>query len=60
VSVILAASRLAPSKKEAQRLLSQGAVELDGRRANEKDAIDLQVPVLIQVGKRRFVRVVPV
>ena len=57
---ILAASSMAPSKKEAHRLLSQGAVEVDGKRASEKDSLELQVPVLIQVGKRRFVRVIPV
>jgi tyrosyl-tRNA synthetase len=56
---ILAASSLAPSKKEAQRLLVQGAVEVEGKRAGEKDSLDLQAPVLIQVGKRRFIRVVP-
>lgn len=57
---VLASSNLAPSKKEAQRLLAQGAVEIDGRRMGEKDSLDLQTPVLIQVGKRRFVRVIPV
>jgi len=56
---LLVASGVAPSKKEAQRLLNQGAVEVDGKRAGEKDLLDLQSPVLIQVGKRRFVRVVP-
>ena len=56
---LLVASGMAPSKKEAQRLLSQGAVEVDGKRAGEKDSLDLQGPVLIHVGKRRFVRVVP-
>jgi len=56
---ILVASGMTPSKKEAQRLLSQGAVEVDGKRAGEKDGLDLLGPVLIQVGKRRFVRVVP-
>jgi tyrosyl-tRNA synthetase len=56
---VLASSNVAPSKKEAQRLLSQGAVEVDGKRAGEKDVLDLQNPVLIQVGKRRYVRVIP-
>jgi tyrosyl-tRNA synthetase len=59
IADILAAASMAPSKKEAQRLLVQGAVEVDGKRAGEKDTIDLQAPILIQVGKRRFVRVVP-
>ncbi len=57
---VLASSNAAPSKKEAQRLLGQGAVEVDGKRMGEKDTLDLQAPVLIQVGKRRFIRVVPV
>ena len=56
---LLVSAGMAPSKKEAQRLLSQGAVEVDGKRAGEKDSLDLQGPVLIQVGKRRFIRVVP-
>jgi len=60
LSDILVAASMAPSKKEAHRLLNQGAVEMDGKRAGEKDAVDLQAPVLIQVGKRRFVRVVPI
>lgn len=57
---LLVASSLAPSKKEAQRLLAQGAVEVDGQRKGERDAIDLQGPILIQVGKRRFVKVIPI
>ncbi|MFA5975046.1 MAG: tyrosine--tRNA ligase [Elusimicrobiota bacterium] len=56
---LLAVSGLASSKKEARRLLDQGAVEVDGKRRTEKDTLDLQVPVLIQVGKRRFMRVIP-
>jgi tyrosyl-tRNA synthetase len=57
---ILVETRLVPSKKEGQRLLGQGAVEVDGQRVEENETLDLQEPVLIQVGKRRFVRVVPV
>jgi len=56
---VLTTANMAPSKKEARRLLMQGAVEVDGKRMNEKDFLDLQAPALIQVGKRRFVRVVP-
>jgi tyrosyl-tRNA synthetase len=60
LSDLLAAASLAPSKKEAQRLLAQGGVQVDGQRKSEKESVDLQAPVLIQVGKRRFVRVIPV
>jgi len=59
LSDLLAAASLAPSKKEAQRLLAQGSVQVDGQRRADRDTVDLQAPVLIQVGKRRFVRVVP-
>lgn len=57
---ILVVTKMASSKKEAQRLLGQGAVEVDAKRAGERDSIDLKAPALIQVGKRRFVKVVPV
>ena len=60
LSDLLAAASLAPSKKEAQRLLAQGGVQVDGQRKADRDTVDLQAPVLIQVGKRRFVGVVPV
>lgn len=56
---LLAETGLAPSKKEARRLLVQGAVEVEGKRAAEKDSFHADVPKLIQVGKRRFVRILP-
>jgi tyrosyl-tRNA synthetase len=56
---LLAESGLAPSKKEARRLLQQGAVEVAGKRMNEKDSLDVTAPVMIQVGKRRFARILP-
>lgn len=59
LSDLLVEAGLAPSKNEARRLLLQGAVEVDGKRAGEKDSLSPQAPVLIQVGKRRFVRVMP-
>jgi tyrosyl-tRNA synthetase len=49
-----------PSRKEAKRLLQQGAVKVDG----EKAGFDLQVnkPVgelIVQAGKRLFFKVLP-
>jgi tyrosyl-tRNA synthetase len=50
---------LAPSTSEARRLISQGAVKIDG-----EPTTDLDVPrerldgALLQVGKRRFARLV--
>ena len=54
---LLVEAGLAPSKKEARRLLEQGAVEADGKRVGEKDSLTLSAPVLLQVGKRRFVKI---
>jgi tyrosyl-tRNA synthetase len=50
---------LAPSMAEARRLIDQGGVYVNGERASQ---VDFQVdpgpnPLLIQVGKRRFVRI---
>jgi tyrosyl-tRNA synthetase len=53
--------KLAPSRTEAERLIKQGAVELDGRRVNDPRAdIDLarQREFTLRVGKHRFERVV--
>lgn len=49
-------SGLAPSASEAKRLLRQGGVRLDGRRLLEDE--DLHVPdgAILQVGRRRYVR----
>ena len=55
---VLVAARLCASKGEARRLIQQGGVKVDDRRA---DAIDERLATakayLIQVGKRRFLNV---
>ncbi|TNF71875.1 MAG: tyrosine--tRNA ligase [Acidobacteria bacterium] len=56
---ILIAADLAPSKREARRLIQQGAVSIDGERVSDP-AIELagrEEPYLFKVGKRRFARV---
>jgi tyrosyl-tRNA synthetase len=58
---LLAAEGLAPSISEAQRLIGQGGVRLNGERVND---VKLEVgsqsgeEALIQVGSRKFLRVV--
>lgn len=50
-------TKLAPSKKEAKRLIEQGAVSLDGvKAADPYELISFADPVLIKVGKRKFLR----
>ncbi|HEY0766036.1 MAG TPA: tyrosine--tRNA ligase [Pyrinomonadaceae bacterium] len=52
--------QLAPSMAEARRLIEQGGVSVDGERRTQTDAevsLTGERSLLIQVGKRRFVRV---
>ncbi len=56
---LLVRAGLAPSASEARRLLKQGAVRVDGRPLGEGDlAVRLAPGATVQVGNRRFVRVV--
>jgi len=56
---LLAETGLASSRKEAQRLVQQGAVQVDGRPVRDwREELPVRAdPYLIQVGKRRFIRV---
>ncbi len=54
---VLKESGLAPSMGEARRLIGQGAVEIDARRA-EAEAAELHSGSIIRVGKHRFLRIV--
>ena len=50
----------ARSKSEARRLVQQGAVKLDGERVTDIEAaIDASTEHILQVGKRRFLRLIP-
>ncbi len=53
---ILEALGMAKSRSDARRLVSQHAVSLDGRRVEDAALILGSGSYLIQVGKRRFVR----
>jgi tyrosyl-tRNA synthetase len=55
---LLAQLGLAASKKEAKRLIEQGGVKLSGEKVSDTGAdIELKDELLIQVGKRRFLKV---
>ena len=60
LTLLLAETALAPSVGEARRLIEQGGVRVNGQRrehANEEIHLNLEQTILIQVGKRRFLRV---
>ncbi|MFQ6014518.1 MAG: tyrosine--tRNA ligase [Anaerolineae bacterium] len=51
---------LARSKSEARRLILQGGVRINGRKVESVDhSLTLEEEAILQVGKRRFVRLVP-
>lgn len=54
---LLVAAGLVPSKSEARRLVQQGAVSLDGERAEDPALLLRPGEVLVRVGKRRYGRV---
>jgi tyrosyl-tRNA synthetase len=55
---LLAETKLAPSKKEARRLVQQGAVSIDGEKSTDHMArIDLAEEKLFKVGKRKFMKI---
>jgi tyrosyl-tRNA synthetase len=58
---VMAAAGLAPTNKEAQRLIAQGGVSIDDVRVDDsRHVIDAHAgrSYLLKVGKRRFARVV--
>ena len=56
-SDVLVTTLLASSRREAKRLISQGAVEVDGQRIDSED-VELRVGSVIRVGRRRFIKIV--
>lgn len=60
LSALLVQLKLASSRSEAERLMKQGGVELDGVRVDDvKREIDLSKPgeYLVRAGKKKFLRV---
>ena len=61
LSAILVELKLASSRSEAERLMKQGGVELDGVRVDDvKREIELSKPgeYLVRAGKKKFLRFV--
>jgi tyrosyl-tRNA synthetase len=57
---LLSDTKMAASKGEARRLVEQGGVSIDGIKIADINAhIQLLKPVILKVGPRRFLKVVP-
>jgi len=55
---VLFQAGLCQSKSEARRLIKQGGVKLDGETVTGVDAIVKSIDAVVQVGKRRFLRLI--
>ena len=61
LSMLLVELKLAASRSEAERLMKQGGVEIDGKRSDDvKYEIDLSKPgeFLLRAGKKKFLKIV--
>ena len=54
---LLVGASVARSRSEAKRLISQGAVEVDGRNVNTEH-VEIHEGSIIKVGRRRFIKLV--
>ena len=57
ISEVLVETLAARSRGEAKRLISQGAVEIDGQKVNS-ESVELREGSIIKVGRRRFIKIV--
>ncbi len=59
IATLLKQAELVKSTSEAMRLIKQGAVKVDGQKVEDKNQVfDCQTSHVLQVGKRRFARVI--
>ena len=58
LSRLLVEAGLASSAGEGRRLISQGAVQIDGERVSEDNAAGIAPGSVLRAGRRRFVRLV--
>jgi tyrosyl-tRNA synthetase len=57
---LIVAAGMAGSNNEARRLVTQGGVRLNGARIEDADrSVTLTEPTVLQVGRRRFARLLP-
>jgi len=59
ILILLVKTKMAPSKTEAKRLIKQGGVRIDGTiKKDWRELVKVRKGQIIQVGKRKFIRVV--
>lgn len=58
IAAVIKSAGLAESASEANRLIQQGAVRVDGERIQDRNVLfEDKKTIILQVGKRRFAKV---
>lgn len=58
ISHLIFEAGLAESKRESKRLIENGGVKIDGKPVTADGEIEIHAPITLQVGKRRFKKIV--
>ncbi|HAM38089.1 MAG: tyrosine--tRNA ligase [Elusimicrobia bacterium RIFOXYC2_FULL_34_12] len=58
LSELLVKSKLVTSKKEAERMIQQGGVKINEQKVSDDKVIKIENSILIQVGKRKFKKII--
>lgn len=58
ISALLFEAGLSPSKKESKRLIEGGGIRIDGKQISSDSEIEIGEPFILQVGKRKFKKIV--
>jgi tyrosyl-tRNA synthetase len=58
LSHLLYEAGLSPSKNESRRLIENGGVRMDGKQVRSDGEIEIRGPIILQVGRRKFKKIV--
>ncbi len=51
-------SHFVASKSEIRRLAKQGGVKVNGEKVNDLNAVEAEGELVIQIGKKKFIKIV--
>lgn len=58
IAGIAVENKLVPSKSEIRRLAKQGGVKVNGEKVNDLNAVEANGELVIQIGKKKFIKIV--
>ena len=58
LAAVLVENKMAPSKSELRRLVSQGGVKVDQEKISNLQEVDADGELVIQIGKKKFIKLI--